>query len=226
MMITRPDPTPTNDRFGRSLREDDMTAPGSHTEPLDLLARALDATGRLVEAVAPEQWQLPTGCPEWTVRALLSHVVAGNRVFTGLLRGGPFPTAEQLQELRDNDQLGDDPVASYHAVGAVMQDAFSQPDVMDRPCASPFGAMPGVGLLHIRVTELLVHGWDIARATGQPADFPDDVVALELSIARPQFADRPPGGSRFAAPQPVADDAPAIDQLAGLLGRDVADPAR
>jgi uncharacterized protein (TIGR03086 family) len=199
-----------------------MTAPAPHTAPLDLLARALDATGRLVEGVTAEQWQQPTVCTGWTVRDLLSHVVAGNRVFIGLLRGEPFPTSEQLQRLRVTDQLGEDPVATYHAVGGVMQDAFSQPDVLERTCASPFGAMPGIGLLHIRVTELLVHGWDIARATGQPADFPDDVVAIELEIARPQFADHPSGGTRFEPPQPVADDAPAIDQLAALLGREVA----
>jgi uncharacterized protein (TIGR03086 family) len=199
-----------------------MTAPGPHTEPLDLLARALDATGGLVEGVTAGQWQLPTVCPEWNVRDLLGHVVAGNRMFTGLLRGKPFPTREQLQELRDTDQLGDDPVATYHAVGGVLQDAFSQADVLARPCASPFGDMPGIGLLHIRVTELLVHGWDIAQATGQPATLPDDVVATELEFALAQFAGLPPGGTPFAPPQPVAEDAPAIDQLVALLGREVA----
>jgi uncharacterized protein (TIGR03086 family) len=202
-----------------------MTAPNPHTAPLDLLARALDATGALVEGVSAEQWQQPTVCTGWTVRDLLSHVVAGNRVFTGLLRGEPFPTPEQLQQLRDTDQLGDDPVATYHAVGAVMQDAFAEPGVLERPCASPFGALPGAGLLHIRVTELLVHGWDIAQATGQPADLPDDVVAIELSFARAQFAGRPSGGTRFGPPQPVAGDAPAIDQLVALLGREVATTA-
>jgi uncharacterized protein (TIGR03086 family) len=202
-----------------------MTAASSHTEPLELLARALDAAGGLVEGVTAEQWQLPTVCPDWTVHALLGHVVAGNRMFTALLRGEPFPSAEQLQQLRDTDQLGDDPVGTYHAVGGVMQDAFSQADVLTRPCASPFGDMPGIGLLHIRVTELLVHGWDIAQATGQPATLPDDVVAIELEFTRAQFAGLPPGGARFAPPQPVAGDAPAIDQLVALLGREVAPPA-
>jgi uncharacterized protein (TIGR03086 family) len=201
-----------------------MTAPSPHTEPLDLLARALDATGGLVEGVTDEQWLLPTVCPDWTVRALLSHVVAGNRMFTGLLRGEPFPSPEQLQQLRDADQLGDDPVATYHAVGGVMQDAFSQADMLTRPCASPFGDMPGIGLLHIRVTEMLVHGWDIAQATGQPAALPEDVVAIELQFAQAQFASLPTGGTRFAPSRPVADDAPAIDQLVGLLGREVAAP--
>jgi uncharacterized protein (TIGR03086 family) len=201
-----------------------MTAPSPHDQPVDLLARALDATGDLVEGVAAEQWGLPTVCTGWSVRDLLSHVVGGNRVFTGLLRGEPFPTPEQMQQLRDTDQLGDDPVAAYHAVGGVLQDAFSQPGVMERQCASPFGEMPGIVLLHIRVTELLVHGWDIAEATGQPAALPEDLAELELQFTRSSLANLPPGGNRFGPPQPVADDAPAIDQLAALLGREV--PAR
>ena len=112
-----------------------MTAPGPHREPLDLLARALDATGSLVEGVTAEQWQLPTVCTGWSVRDLLSHVVGGNRLFVGILRGDPFPSRDQMQSMRDADQLGDDPVAAYHAVGGVLQDAFAQPPVVQQATA-------------------------------------------------------------------------------------------
>jgi uncharacterized protein (TIGR03086 family) len=69
------------------------------------------------------------------------------------------------------------------------------------------------------MNELLIHGWDLARATGQPADLPEDLAEGALSMWRTRLADRPREGMPFAAPQPVADDAPAIDRLAAYLGR-------
>lgn len=67
----------------------------------------------------------------------------------------------------------------------------------------------------------MVHGWDIARATGQAADFPEDVaeqtLAFSLAALPAVRSDRSP----FAAPQPVDGDAPALDRLVACLGRKV-----
>ena len=80
--------------------------------------------------------------------------------------------------------------------------------------------------MHLRIVEALVHGWDLARATGQPAEFPDDLPERELTFTRGKLADLPPDGRPFAPPRPVADDAPAIDRLAACLGRRVTPDAR
>src|SRR5664280_312673 len=80
-------------------------------------------------------------------------------------------------------------------------------------------AVPGIAALHMRIVEALVHDWDLARATGQPAELPDDLPARELTFTRGKLADLPPDGRPFAPPRPVADDAPAIDRLAAGLGR-------
>lgn len=66
-----------------------------------------------------------------------------------------------------------------------------------------------------------MHGWDLARATGQPAAVPDDLAAQELAFSRSKLAGIPPGRRPFGPPQPVAALGPPIDQLAALLGRDV-----
>ncbi len=85
----------------------------------------------------------------------------------------------------------------------------------------PIGAVPGVVALHLRITESLVHGWDLAHSTGQPTDvLPDDLAEHELQFSRRQLPDLPPGRHPFAPSQPVPDDAPALDRLAALLGRD------
>jgi uncharacterized protein (TIGR03086 family) len=93
---------------------------------------------------------------------------------------------------------------------------------MERPVTVPFGTVPGVVALHLRLTEILVHGWDLAHATGQTATFPDDLVEQELDFTRGKLADVPSNRSPFAPPQEVADDAPALDRLAACLGRSVA----
>jgi hypothetical protein len=70
-----------------------------------------------------------------------------------------------------------------------------------------------------RITELLGHGWDLARATSQRPEFPDDVAARGLAQACDQLRSRSPGP--FVPEKPVADGAPVIDQLAAFLGRSV-----
>jgi uncharacterized protein (TIGR03086 family) len=71
----------------------------------------------------------------------------------------------------------------------------------------------------VRTVETLVHGWDLARATGRPTPFPDELVEAELAFSRDLLERIPEGRQPFAPSRPVADDAPAIDRLAALLGR-------
>ncbi|MHB8294561.1 MAG: hypothetical protein ACYDH5_08020 [Acidimicrobiales bacterium] len=65
----------------------------------------------------------------------------------------------------------------------------------------PFGTVPGAVALHLRITELLVHGWDLARATGQAVAFPEDVAKQEL----PSAAER----SRMSVPVGVPSHRPS-----------------
>jgi uncharacterized protein (TIGR03086 family) len=68
---------------------------------------------------------------------------------------------------------------------------------------------------------MLTHGWDLARATGQPPELPEDLAEQELALFRAQLGTAPRDGSPVGQPQPVADDAAAIDRLAAFLGRRV-----
>jgi uncharacterized protein (TIGR03086 family) len=68
--------------------------------------------------------------------------------------------------------------------------------------------------------DLLAHGWDLATATGRPVELPVDVTENSLAFVRIQLTDDARPG-RFGPAQQVADNAPAIDQLVGFLGRSV-----
>jgi uncharacterized protein (TIGR03086 family) len=189
--------------------------------PVDQLARVVEATGELVAGVHDDQWGIATPCTDWNVRQLVNHFVGGNHMFAEIVRG-QSRTPAQLDEFRREDHLGNDPVGAYQQSGRALLEALSLPGVMEQTFPSPIGTVPGVVVVHLRITELLVHGWDLARATSQASRFPDDVTEQALQFTRARLPDVPPDRSPFAAPQPVADDASAIDQLAACLGRTVA----
>ena len=179
------------------------------------LDRALAATQAVVARIQPSQWTLSTPCTQLDVREVLNHLVSGNLLFAAIVRGKPLPD-------RDADRLGGDPPAAFRQAAKELRGAFAAPGALQATYTAPFGHAPGTVLARVRIVELLIHGWDLARATGQPADFPDDVAERALAETRKQLTARPEGpGAPFAAEVPVADQAPAVDRLAGFLGRPV-----
>lgn len=182
------------------------------------LATALEDAGQLVAAVGPGEWDRPTPCTDWTVRGLVDHLVAGNRLFTRVLDADPVPP-DDLPRFLAEDHLGDDPAAAFRASADDLLAAFEAPEVLQRTHTVPAGTLPGPAVVHLRTIETLVHGWDLARALGRRPPFPDELAEAELEVARELLGRLPEGRRAFAPPQPVTDAAPAIDRLAALLGR-------
>jgi uncharacterized protein (TIGR03086 family) len=185
------------------------------TDPREIHQRAMAQTESIVAAVQPGQLGLPTPCTEYDVRALLSHTVGGlNRI--ALVGEG----ADALAVPARADGVPDDGwLAAYQRARARATAAWADDAKLDALVEVPWGKVPGRIAVSGYVQEILTHGWDLARATGQPADFPDGVAARGLGQARNQLRGRSPGP--FAPEQPVPHGAPAIDQLAAFLGRAV-----
>jgi uncharacterized protein (TIGR03086 family) len=184
------------------------------TSPITRLASALPVTGHLVGAIEPEQWDLETPCPNWTVRAVVNHLVLGHRRFAAALTGGTPPAP-------DVDLLGGDPETAYASSAEAMLAAFRADGALERPVTVPAGTLPGAVACELRVVEALVHGWDVARATGRVLEFPDDLVEQSIAFSRVQVGRIPADRTPFGPSQPVADDAPPLDRLAALLGRSI-----
>jgi uncharacterized protein (TIGR03086 family) len=182
----------------------------------DLLAdfdQALAGTDQIVSGIRAGQWAVPTPCRGLDVRAVVGHLVAGQLVFTARVQGLPIPD-------RAADHLGQDPAAAFRRSGQALRQAFGGPGALRETYPGPQGPAPGVFLVQARIVELLGHGWDLARATGQSADYQAGLVERALAQARHGLADRPDGpGAPFAAEVAVPADAPVIDRLAGFLGR-------
>jgi len=179
----------------------------------DQLRAAIVQAGDLVARVTAEQWSSATPCEGWDVRTLVSHLVTGNRLFTAALRG------EQPAQLSADD----DPVAAFGDSGSELLTAFASPGALQRVVHVPFGTVPGEVALHLRITEILVHGWDIARATGQHAEFDEAVAVQELEFSSGALGAIPPERRPFGSPQQPPADASALERLAALLGRNVSD---
>jgi uncharacterized protein (TIGR03086 family) len=182
--------------------------------PLVELGRAFDAVGRLISNIRADQWSAPTPCTEWSVRRVVNHLIGMNRVFAALLADQPPPPRPS------EDHVEDDPVSAYRDSAAALQFAFGQPGVLERTDHSPLGTATGAERLQIRLYDLLAHGWDLAEATEQPADLPDDLAERSLAFARTQLTDQARPG-RFGPAQLVANEAPAIERLVAFLGRPV-----
>ncbi|MBA0127621.1 TIGR03086 family protein [Haloechinothrix sp. YIM 98757] len=190
------------------------------TVAIDDLAAALGAVGDLVADIRQDQWSALTPCPEWQVRDLVNHMVIGSRLFTGILRGAAAAAPGALDP-KAGEKLGDDPASTHGEAAGDLLAAFRQPGVLESTFEVPVGTVPGIVAVHLRVVEELVHGWDLARATGQQLRFPDEIVERALEFTRGKLADVPPDRSPFGPPQPVPDDAPPVDRLAAILGRRV-----
>jgi uncharacterized protein (TIGR03086 family) len=196
--------------------------------PIDQLATALGGAEPIIGAVGPDEWELPTPCSEWTVRNVANHLVSSNLLFARVLGGEQLPPREELIAASRVDRLGDDPVQAFRDSATAVLTAFRSEEALTRTVTVPAGTVPGQVALQLRIVEALVHGWDIARATGRRADFPEEIVQQALGFTRAQLGrlgGARAGGAPFAPPQPVADDAPALDRLAALLGRQVTAPA-
>ena len=185
------------------------------TTVADWHTRALDVTGRVAAAIPADRWHSRTPCPEWDVRGLVSHLVSGNLWAAEL---GAGATIEQVGKRLDGDLLGADPAAAYAASARAASDVFHLPGALEAPCAVSYGPVAGSVYAGHRFIDVLIHGWDLATATGQDATLDDDLVEACRRIAEPQIGMLRASGA-FADGQPVPPDASAQARLLAMLGR-------
>ncbi len=184
---------------------------------LNTMRDACLSTERFVERVTPEHYQLPTPCAEWDVRALINHllgaVLLGQALFsdtTPQVNVGPGG-------LPDRDLPGQDPVKAYRVATEGLLSAASG-DALERPHQTPLGEMPGAALAGFITMDLVVHGWDLAKATGQAPVLEPELAEKVFAFAKGFFTDdnRAP---RIGPEVPVPAEADPTARLVAFLGR-------
>jgi uncharacterized protein (TIGR03086 family) len=179
--------------------------------------QALSATGNVVDGVGADQMELPTPCDGWSVRELLNHIVGGNYWAAELAAG---KTIAEVGDRLDGDTLGDDPQAAYRDSAAAAAAAFNAPGAMDAPCAVSYGPVPGSVYCGHRILDVVIHGWDLAKATGQDTTIAPELVDAIAAIVAPQI-DMLAGSGMFGSTVGIASDADAQTRLLAQLGRTV-----
>jgi uncharacterized protein (TIGR03086 family) len=134
------------------------------TEIQDLYGRALDAFDEKVHAIRDDQWANATPCSEWDVRALVNHVASETMWASPLLEGR---TIEQVGDRFDGDVLGADPQSSWGGAAESARAAMTAPRAMDRTVHLSYGDSSANDYAEEMFTDLVIHGWDLARAIGR-----------------------------------------------------------
>lgn len=158
---------------------------------------------------------MPTPCDEWDVRDLLNHVVSGNHWAAQL---GAGATIDGVGSRFDGDQLGDDPLGSYDRSAEAAAAVFEAEGALEAPSAVSYGPVPGSVYAGHRFVDVVVHGWDLAVATGQDTTLDPELVTGCLAVIRPQLADLQASGA-FGPTVPVDPSYDPQTQLLTMLGR-------
>jgi uncharacterized protein (TIGR03086 family) len=180
------------------------------------LNQAMQSTLAVLTKVRSEDLDAPTPCASWDVRALINHFVGTARWWAATIDGGG--------EDADADYAGGDFVAAYEESIRIAVGAFAAEGALERTVRLPFGEFPGTVVLGMAALDQFTHGWDLARATGQPADLDPALASALLAQARLAISDAfrgPDGQAPFGPAAPVPAGAGPADQLAGFLGRSV-----
>jgi uncharacterized protein (TIGR03086 family) len=187
-----------------------MTTVTTTAGPVADLERALGAATTIVDGIPDNRHARQSPCDGWTVSEVVEHVIAGNHGVAEAL-SSDLPAAAE-----DRDPLA----GRFRSSAARMVTAFAAPGVLEGTVTIPFGTVPVPVALQLRTVEALVHGWDVAVATGQDVRvLPDDLAQAGLAFTESMLAAQGRDHLPFAPAVPVAAGAPAIDRLAGLLGR-------
>jgi uncharacterized protein (TIGR03086 family) len=185
--------------------------------------RHADAFERKVAAVRPEQWANQSPCDAWTARGVVEHAVSMHEFMLGLVDRKPTPAPA----------VDEDPLGAFRAIRADVQAILDDPDLAGRASSTRAGDKTVEREIDEVVSDdLVLHGWDLARATDQDDTMdPEDVARLwKITTAMPaELMEklRTPGAfgddiEVYGPEVKVPEDAPLQDRLLGLIGRDPA----
>ncbi|HVL27295.1 MAG TPA: TIGR03086 family metal-binding protein [Acidimicrobiales bacterium] len=179
--------------------------PGRSVRPLgllDALQVCVTWTAKVLAGVREDQLGLATPCPEWDVRTLAGHLVGVNRVLAS--------AAEGLPREPDLEVAGPSAAAlvvAYEESATAAVRAFSRADVLDTTS------------LALALLDNLVHGWDVAKATGQDTAIDPQLAGAGLEVARRLVTAELRAAGAFGPAVAVDADAPVHDRLVAFTGR-------
>ena len=182
------------------------------------MTSAADAAARTVANVTTDQFPQPTPCTEWDVHGLVNHLI----LWTAYSLEARAHGGSVSQELIDHDFAAEPGfAAAYRAQLDRALPAWADPRVWTQELDVMGAPTPAADIAALNIAELVLHGWDLAVATGQgyTVDPAAAAAALQAVEANAELYRQYKG---FAEPVTVAADASALDRALALSGRDPA----
>lgn len=175
-------------------------------QAVDALEASYATARPVVAAVAPDDLGKPTPCAEWNVETLVTHFLNAVAMFPAMLAGEKPDIASGIS--------GDIATAFDGAVRTNLA-AWRAPGAADHETTM----LPGMRLIDLNLCDAVVHTWDLATAIGVEPQFDPDAVAYVYERWTQAPLDVSRQYNAFGPEVPVAADAPVLDRLLGLLGR-------
>ncbi|MER0480590.1 TIGR03086 family metal-binding protein [Streptomyces sp. Edi2] len=186
------------------------------TDTIDFAAQAR-LVSQLAAQTAEDQLDAPTPCEAYAVRHLLGHLVGLSAAFQHSARKdlGPMTSADPSAAVPDVEP-GWRAELDRNLRG--MAEAWHDPQAWEGETQAGGVTLPAAMVGRFALNELVLHGWDLARATGQ--EYTPDAAGLGVSYALlAPLAEGPDRVPVFGPPVEVAADAPLLDQVVALSGR-------
>jgi uncharacterized protein (TIGR03086 family) len=182
---------------------------------VQLHEQALSFMTKVIHGVPDDAWNRQSPCEKWSVRDVVNHITAENFWAEPLMDG---KTVEEVGDRFDGDVLGSDPKASWGQAAKEASVAFGVAGATRKTVHVSWGEISGKEYLEQMTTDLIVHGWDIAKGSGQSDEIPTAFVEFVMSALEPLVSSGQTGGV-FKSPLNVADDADAQTKMLALTGR-------
>ena len=176
---------------------------------------ALASFGTRLDGVGGDAWSSPTPCVDWSVRDLVNHVVSELLWMPPLFEG---KTIAEVGDRFDGDVLGDDPAGIFTAAATAAAAVAEEQGARERTVHLSFGDVPGAEYLGQLTTDLVIHSWDLARASGLDERLDEGLVAAVQAFLEPQ-AEMWRGAGAFGSRVDVPSNADAQTRLLALAGR-------
>jgi uncharacterized protein (TIGR03086 family) len=182
------------------------------------LTHACQRTADLLANVTDGHLVAPTPCADFAVGDVVHHLGGLALAFAAAARKDRGPLTGTPPSV-DAAQLDSDWRTSYPARLTALAQAWAEPGAWEGMTRIAAMNMPGEAVGLVALTEVVIHGWDLARATEQTYDVDPEIAEAVLANVT-EFAAQGPVEGLFGPAVPVADDAPMLDRIIALSGRD------
>jgi uncharacterized protein (TIGR03086 family) len=182
------------------------------------LTSACQRTADVLAGVTDEQLALPTPCEQLRLDELVAHVGGLATAFTAAAGKDFGPLTDTPPT--DGAQVDPDWRAAYPERLAVLAQAWRDPDAWQGMTRAGGIDLPGEVAGSVALAEVVIHGWDVARTVGRPYDC--DPATAQACLAHLAQFDTSGTEGMFGPAVPIADDAPELDRVIALSGRDPA----